>query len=108
MRKLYLILIFIVIWSNAQSQFTPNCTSISSYIVPTIPLTQSQINSINTQQQNQFPNVIKLEDPNSSYNCHNYAWVKRDGGSTFWLNSPGDDAFWNDNNYIQTSNTTEA
>ncbi|MRX46910.1 T9SS type A sorting domain-containing protein [Pedobacter puniceum] len=58
-------------------------------------------------QLSQFPNVSKLAEPTSSYNCHNYAWVKRTGGNSFWLNSPGDDAFWNDNSYIQTINNGE-
>lgn len=87
--------------------YTPNCTQI--YPIYPAPLTQAQINSINSQQQAQHPNVTKLEEPTYSYNCHNYAWVKRDGGATFWLNTPDDDSFWNDGSYTQvTANTDEA
>ncbi|MFM7430084.1 MAG: T9SS type A sorting domain-containing protein, partial [Flammeovirgaceae bacterium] len=86
----------------------PNCTNISAYVVYTAPLTQAQINSINASQQSQFPNVVKLAEPTSSYNCHNYAFVKSEGGSEFWLNTPGDDAFWNDQSYVSTTNTAQA
>lgn len=89
-------------------QFTPNCTDISSNIIYLAPLNQIQINDINQQQQSQFPNVVKLGEPTSSYNCHNYAFVKSEGGAEFWLNDPGDDAFWNDGSYVATTNTSQA
>lgn len=104
--KLYFNILLIILELSvvsALAQSTPNCTSVSGYIVYPMPLTTQQVNAINQEQQNQFPNVSVLEGPTSSYNCHNYAWVKSAGGSAFWLNSPGDDAFWNDGSYVSTS-----
>ena len=34
--------------------------------------------------------------------------MKSEGGSEFWLNTPGDDAFWNDGSYSATTNTAQA
>lgn len=104
MKSIFILSVFLLgIYGISLAQSTPNCTSISGYSTYPAPLTQAQINSINSQQQSQFPNAVKLEEPTSAYNCHNYAWVKSTGGSTFWLNTPGDDAFWNDGSYTATS-----
>ena len=48
-----------------------------------------------------------MAEPTSSYNCHNYAFVKSEGGDEFWLNTPGDDEFWNDGSYISTTNISQ-
>jgi hypothetical protein len=107
MKKILTLKIYLIFF-QAFGQVTPNCTDISQFIVVVPPLTQAQINSINSQQQSQFPNVTKLEEPTTSYNCHNYAFVKHDGGDEFWLNSPGDDQFWIDGSYISSFNTGES
>ncbi len=106
MRFLSMLLFCLVFSSAAFAQLTPNCTDISPYVVYPPPLTQEQINSINASQQSQFPNVVKLAEPTSSYNCHNYAFVNSEGGPEFWLNTPGDDAFWNDASYVVSTSTT--
>jgi len=105
--KIFIIWITLLvgIWGMSMAQTTPNCTSISGYASYPTPLTTAQINSINSDQALQFPNAVKLEEPTSAYNCHNYAWVKTTGGSTFWLTTPGDDVFWNDGSYTATSYT---
>lgn len=104
-RLFLLYLLFLQIISFAQS--TPNGTNVSSYVVYLPELSQSDINWINNEQQNVFPNAVKLADPTRTYNCHGYAWIKHDGGGDYWLNTPGDDQFWLDNSYQQTSNTTK-
>jgi len=43
-----LILFFVVVGFNCFSQTTPNCTDISNYVIYPAPLTQAQINSINS------------------------------------------------------------
>ncbi|MES2650700.1 MAG: T9SS type A sorting domain-containing protein [Bacteroidota bacterium] len=103
--KLTLLLIGLFLTGFSQ-YYTPNCTPIYSTYQP--PLTQWQIDDANYTQQMIRPNVVKLEEPTSSYNCHNYAWVKRDGGAPFWLTTPGDDTFWDDGSYTEvTTNTNE-
>ncbi|MBT2562996.1 T9SS type A sorting domain-containing protein [Pedobacter sp. ISL-68] len=90
----------------SHAQYTPNCSDLSLYASYPTPLTAAEVSYINSVQQSQYPNAVKLEDPSSAYNCHNYAWVKRDGGNAFWLNTPGDDVFWNDGSYIVSSTTS--
>lgn len=103
------VLLVLTAWFNMTlGQFTPNCTDISARATYEPPLTQAQINTFNSQQQSLFPNAIKLEEPTSSYNCHNYAFVKSEGGAEFWLTTPGDDAFWNDGSYVTTTNISQA
>ena len=106
--KAFAFLIFVVGFNTTFGQLTPNCMDVSAHVVYPAPLTQAQINSINASQQSQFPSVVKLAEPTSSYNCHNYAFVKSEGGSEFWLNTPGDDAFWNDQSYVSTTNTAQS
>jgi hypothetical protein len=106
--KITIILLFLIVHVTAEitGQSTPKGTGLSQHIISNTPLTQSQINSINSYVSSTFPNAVKLEEPTSSYNCHNYAWVKSAGGGTFWLNTPGDEAFWNDGSYVSSTNTT--
>ena len=87
------------------SQTTPNGTDVSGDVDYYPELTQNEIDWINNQQQSVFPNVSKIAEPTRTYNCHGYAWIKHDGGGDYWLTTPGDDKFWLDNSYIQTSNT---
>jgi hypothetical protein len=40
----------------------------------------------------------------NSYNCHGYAWRKKEGGSSVWINNLGNElnnlnVYWNDNSY---------
>ncbi|MDR2773633.1 MAG: hypothetical protein LBC19_02615 [Tannerella sp.] len=40
----------------------------------------------------------------NSYNCHGYAWHKKEGGSSVWINNVGNEVnnlnvYWNDNSY---------
>ncbi len=110
MKKLIQIplLLFLFITHNIIfAQSTPNGTDVSSEVNNNVPvLTDDQIRAINRRQVLEFPNVVKVDEPTHTYNCHGYAWIKYDGGGDYWLNSPGDDLFWLDNSYVQTSNTT--
>lgn len=80
MKKYFNILIFLFSLTSLSAQSTPNGTNISSYIANPPPLPSSQISAINIEQENTFPNVIKLDEPTTDYNCHNYAFVKSEGG----------------------------
>lgn len=94
MKNCFNILILVLSLTSLSAQTTPNGTDISSYIVNKPALTDPQISWINTQIANNYPNVINLDEPTTDYNCHNYAFVKSEGGSELWLDTLGDDVFW--------------
>lgn len=43
--------------------------------------------------------ATRVGDASRTYNCHAYAWRVSEGGSKVWINSPGDDYYWSDENY---------
>jgi len=108
MKRIIIFSLLVFQFSHASAQFTPNCSNIGQFIVNQVPLTETQINTIDALQQAQFPSVVRIQGPTTSFNCHNYAFVKSEGGNEFWLDTPGDDAFWNDGSYVSTSNITQA
>lgn len=99
MKKIF-ILCLLPVFSYAQVN-TPRCTYVSAF--SPAPLTPAEINNHHNYVANTYPNATKLADATSSYNCHNYAWNKSDGGSTYWINTPGDDAYWNDGSYVEVA-----
>ncbi len=104
--KISLLLFLFICHSIAFAQTTPNGTNVSGHVNYYPELTQNEIDWINNEQQNVYPNVIKIGEPTYTYNCHGNAWIRYDGGGDYWLTTPGDDQFWLDNSYVQTSNTT--
>lgn len=111
MKKILKSLLFIGLLSInylLNGQTTPNGTNVSQWVAYYPELTGPQIAWVNAKVALDFPNVVKLAEPTRTYNCHGYAWIKSDGGGTYWLNDPGDNQFWQDNSYVQTSNTTNA
>lgn len=51
-----------------------------------------------------YPNVIVLDNPTESYNCHGYAWHVSEGGERVWIGANGDtaeDVYWNDGSYVE-------
>ena len=101
--KIQLILFLFISKSIIFAQSTPNGTNLSSYVNNNVPaLTQGQIDWINNEVATVYPNIVEIDGPTHTYNCHGYAWIKHDGGGDYWLNDPGDDQFWLDNSYIQT------
>jgi hypothetical protein len=87
------------------SQTTPRCTSVASYVVTPAELTPLQIAQINSYYATNYPNATILASSTFSYNCHSYAWNMTEGGPTVWINTPGDDLYWTDGSYGETSNT---
>lgn len=69
----------------------------------------AQLAQYNNDAATQFPNATRLADASAKYNCHAYAWHLSEG-STYkvWLDTPGDDAYWNDGSFIQVCNESDA
>lgn len=104
MKKYIIFFIIFVGITYINAQTTPNGTDISTYIVNYPPLTPAEIAWVHSQIDSLYPNVIKVDEPTSDYNCHNYAFVKSEGGSEFWLKTPGDDQFWLDGSFLRVNN----
>lgn len=48
-------------------------------------LTNAEINSVNSDIQNQFPNITTLANPTARYNCHSYAWYDNSTSNGYWI-----------------------
>ena len=92
-----------------QTVYTPNGTSITAWKLLTGDWSQLQKDSLKLHWLSHFSNRISfIEEATWSYNCHAYAWLVSEGGEKVWVQTPGDDTFWNDGSFYQVSNPSEA
>ncbi len=86
---------------------TPNGTVVAALVIP--ELSSQQIQQINDEATLFYPNATILADASSTYNCHGFAWHLSEGNTnTVWINTPVDDAYWNDDNFIEVCNINNA
>lgn len=94
-----------IYFQGSTTIYTPNNTAVSCNYYNDISSTEkSCINSCVAS----YYGVTVLSDATSTYNCHNYAWHKSDGGSTTaWLNAGSGNsnlqAYWTDGSFTQVS-----
>ena len=89
--------------------YTPNFTPVTAGILTSADLTTTEKNDLRDGWLEYYDNRITfLTEATKTYNCHAFAWRVSEGGTNVWLNSPGDDAFWNDDSYIEVPNQSEA
>jgi hypothetical protein len=79
---------------------TPRGTSVP-VTVRDWELSSSQIASGNAWVASNYPSASRETDTSRRYNCHSYAWYWTSHSNNVWLNTPGDDAFWNDGSYTR-------
>ncbi|MEU8070184.1 MULTISPECIES: hypothetical protein [unclassified Micromonospora] len=77
---------------------TPRGTSVS-VIVMTSELTSAQITSYNNYVATNYPSATRERSASRKYNCHSYAWYSTATSNDRWMNSPGDDKYWQDGSY---------
>lgn len=77
---------------------TPNNSNVT-VIVKTYELTSAQIAAYNQSVATNYPNATRKTDASRKYNCHSYAWHSTSSSNNKWMNSPGDDTYWNDGSY---------
>ena len=89
---------------------TPNGTAITSgqYVLNELSATEKQ--EMKQVVLQNFSNVTILADPTAKYNCHDYAWVKSEGGVECWLEDEktganGINWYWQDGSYVRTNPT---
>lgn len=85
-------------WSTVN---TPKGSSVSVLLRST-ELTAAQIASNNQWVSSAYPNATWLADASRKYNCHSYAWYQQSANGR-WMNTPGDDTYWQDGSFVQTS-----
>jgi hypothetical protein len=89
--------------------YTPNSTAVTAKILIAGELSSYWKNYWKNYWLDYYDNRISyLSEATYTYNCHSWAWWMSEGGSTVWLNSPGDDEFWDDDSYIEVSSQSEA
>lgn len=94
---------------QSKTVYTPNGTSITAWELLSGDYTQFEKDSIKFDLLYYYSyRITFIDEATYSYNCHAYAWYVYEGGERVWVNSPGDDAFWNDGSYYQVSNPLEA
>jgi hypothetical protein len=106
MKKFYLPLLLASITAPGLiAQSTPKGTNLGPYLF-TYSYSQADLAANDSYVQNNFSNITIIENSTNDYNCHGWAWLYSEGGARIAINTPGDDAFWNDGSYYQTSSTS--
>jgi hypothetical protein len=114
MKTLYKILIIITLFitsnpfglfSQSYSSttiYTPKGTSVSALILTSGDYPPATKDYLRDYWLDFYDNRITyLGEATYSYNCHAYAWHISEGGNTVWINTPGDDTYWQDWSYLE-------
>lgn len=86
---------------------TPNGSSVP-VIVMTWELSSSSIAAAHTWVATHYPLAVREANASRRYNCHSYAWYTQWTSNIRWMNTPGDDKYWQDGSYILGSSTPGA
>ena len=87
---------------------TPKGTSVNALKLVSGELTSSEKNELKNYWLDYYNNRITFAgEATYEYNCHAYAWYCSEGYSYVWINTPGDDAFWNDGSFVLTTTPDE-
>lgn len=84
--------------------YTPKGSPVT-VIVFTSEFTPAQIASCNSSAASTYPGATRLRDCSRRYNCHSYAWHDQSTSNGVWINSPGDDTYWQDGSYVSAAIT---
>jgi hypothetical protein len=84
--------------------YTPKGSAVA-VIVMTFELSSTDIASCNSYYSTTYPSATRLRDCSRRYNCHSYAWNDQSTSNTVWINTPGDDTYWQDGSYVPASIT---
>lgn len=87
----------------ATTIYTPRGTAVSATAMTT-ELTSAQITSYNNYVATNYPSATRETSASRKYNCHSYAWYNQSTSNSIWLNTPGDDKFWQDGSYVPSYN----
>ena len=85
---------------HGSTVYTPNGTPVAVTTV-TIELSAAQIASNNNWVAANYPAASRETNSSRKYNCHSYAWYSTSTANDRWMNTPGDDTYWNDGSYTR-------
>jgi len=89
--------------------YTPANTPIFALDFIGVDYTTQQKNDRKDYWLSFYNNRIEyIAEATHKYNCHAYAWHVSEGGSQVWINTPGQETYWNDYSYVETSNLSNA
>lgn len=83
----------------ATTVYTPRGTPVAA-IAMTYEFSSSVIAACNADVAATYPNATRLTNCSRRYNCHSYAWYSQSTSNTRWINTPGDDKYWQDGSYF--------
>lgn len=78
--------------------YTPKGSAVP-VIYRTYELSASQIAANDAWVRSNYPNATLLRSSSRKYNCHSYAWHSQSTSNSYWMNTPGDDKYWQDGSY---------
>lgn len=81
--------------------YTPKGSAVSVILFEQ-EATLAQIASMNQWVEATYPNATRMTAASRKYNCHSYSWYQQSANGR-WMNDPGDNTYWNDKSYVQTS-----
>lgn len=87
--------------------YTPRGSAVAATQMTT-ELTSAQITSNNNYVATSYPNATRETNASRKYNCHSYAWYNQSTSNSIWINTPGDDKFWQDGSYVPSYNVGAA
>ncbi|MFI7434467.1 hypothetical protein [Micromonospora haikouensis] len=85
---------------SASTVYTPNGTAVSVTTM-TYELSSAQITANNTYVDTTYPSATRERSSSRKYNCHSYAWYSTSTSNNRWMNTPGDDKYWQDGSYTR-------
>lgn len=90
--------------ASAQTILTPRGSSIAVSNPPEYYSYQDKL-AWSAEVAQTYPQATELNPPSATttYNCHSYAWNRSEGGPICWIDTPGDDTYWTDQSYIETT-----
>jgi hypothetical protein len=101
----FIVLITAQTYQN-QTIYTPNGTSVAALKLISGDFTAQQKQELKEYYLIYYDyRITFISEATRSYNCHAYAWYVTEGGDKVWINTPGDDAFWNDGSYVLCSSS---
>jgi hypothetical protein len=82
----------------ASTVYTPRGSAVGVTTM-TYELTSAQITANNNWTSTYYPSATRERNSSRKYNCHSYAWYWTSASNDRWMNTPGDDRYWQDGSY---------
>lgn len=85
---------------HSSTVYTPRGTAVP-VITITSDLTSTQKAANDRYVRDAYPQATLERGSTRKYNCHSYAWYSTATTNDRWMNTPGDDKYWQDGSYTQ-------